>query len=484
MLQLFLSKSSWKENADDESAEQRKALLNELESVIWSLISVEGRSESRLWLCNAVAGVRSITPCNQHELFMTLLRSKPPKRPLVGQLLRLLFQKEPQKAGHIIAKKCFLLENFFKGNQNRILQWFSNFAGTCYATHTKGAKALSQFAFVNRDICWEELEWRGKHGQSPAMVATKPHYFLDLDVERTVENFLDMFVDLMYKEDLKEVWEIIDEFLIEQSFSFLCQHLLIVLGEQDLKVFLDLLQRYVKPRLQKMDCHDSSFWLEIILSKCDGSNSLDQLLLLNAVTTQTRQLMRFIREEGSQEQKEKVKHIVFQICTPTICKDSFIPILRECFSRKSLGTIKWLGLQSWAFHYYLSEEFQHSSSWECLFVGNDISFRKSKIYPILDHDQLLEESESEQDTRSARNKRKKRQKHKKKKRRDLEFEELDRDEFADVIEDRPELHLTSGDWLLSTDGYSTTWSSVDLPEHISKHCFFTWMKWVIEGMKR
>ncbi|XP_075089647.1 uncharacterized protein LOC107776719 isoform X2 [Nicotiana tabacum] len=484
MLQLFLSKSSWKENADDESAEQRKALLNELESVIWSLISVEGRSESRLWLCNAVAGVRSITPCNQHELFMTLLRSKPLKRPLVGQLLRLLFQKEPQKAGHIIAKKCFLLENFFKGNQNRILQWFSNFAGTCYATHTKGAKALSQFAFVNRDICWEELEWRGKHGQSPAMVATKPHYFLDLDVERTVENFLDMFVDLMYKEDLKEVWEIIDEFLIEQSFSFLCQHLLIVLGEQDLKVFLDLLQRYVKPRLQKMDCHDSSFWLEIILSKCDGSNSLDQLLLLNAVTTQTRQLMRFIREAGSQEQKEKVKHIVFQICTPTICKDSFIPILRECFSRKSLGTIKWLGLQSWAFHYYLSEEFQHSSSWECLFVGNDISFRKSKIYPILDHDQLLEESESEQDTRSARNKRKKRQKHKKKKRRDLEFEELDRDEFADVIEDRPELHLTSGDWLLSTDGYSTTWSSVDLPEHLSKHCFFTWMKWVIEGMKR
>lgn len=115
MLQLFLSKPSWKENVDDESAEQRKALLNELESVIWSLISVEGRSESRLWLCIAIADVRSITPRNQHELFMTLLRSKPLKRPLVGQLLRLLFQKEPQKAGHIIAKKCFLLENFFKG---------------------------------------------------------------------------------------------------------------------------------------------------------------------------------------------------------------------------------------------------------------------------------------------------------------------------------------------------------------------------------
>ncbi|KAJ8568679.1 hypothetical protein K7X08_028212 [Anisodus acutangulus] len=507
MLQLFLSKPSWKENASDESVEQRKALLNELESVIWSLMLVEGRSESRLWLCNAVAGMRSITPRNQRELFMTLLRSKPLKRPLVGQLLQLLFQKEPQKAGHIIAKKCFLLENFFKGNRNRILQWFSNFAGTGYADHTKGAKALSQFAFVNRDICWEELEWRGKHGQSPAMVATKPHYFLDLDVERTVENFLEyvpefwsskefaeslkdgdiltidnnffinMFVDLMYKDDLKDVWEVIDEFLIEQSFSFLCQHLLIILGEQDLMVFLDLLQSYVKPRLQKMDSLDQS--LEIILSKFDGSNSLDQLLLLNAVTTQSRQLMRYIREEGSQEQKEKVKHIVFKICTPTMPKDSFTPILRECFRRKSLEIIKWLGLQSWAFYYYLSEDFQHSGSWESLFVGNNISFRKSKTYPILDHDQLLEESESEQDNRSsARNKRKKRQKHRKKKRRDLDFEELDGDEFADVIENRLELHSTSCDWLLSTDGYSTTWSSVDLPEHISKHCFFTWMKWV------
>uniref|UniRef100_M1BT66 Uncharacterized protein n=3 Tax=Solanum tuberosum TaxID=4113 RepID=M1BT66_SOLTU len=341
------------------------------------------------------------------------------------------------------------------------------------------------------------------------MVATKPHYFLDLDVERTVENFLEyvpefwsskefaeslrdgdiltidnnffinMFVDLMYKDNLKEVWEIIDEFLIEQSFSFLCQHLLIILEEQDLMVFLDLLQSYVKPSLQKKDCHDSlDQVLKIILSKCDGNNSLDQLLLLNAVATQSRQLIRFIREEGSQEQKEKVRHVVFQICKPTNPKDTFTPILRECFRRKSLETIKWLGLQSWAFYCYLSEDFRNSSSWENLFVCNNISFRKSKTYPILDHDQLLEESESEQDNRSARNKRKKRQKHRKKKRRDIDFEELNGDEFADVITNQLELHSTSGDWLLSTDGYSTTWSSVDLPEHISKHCFFTWMKWV------
>ncbi|KAF3683516.1 putative GPN-loop GTPase 3-like, partial [Capsicum annuum] len=416
MLQLFLSEPSWKENATDESVEQRKALLNELESVIWSVMLVEGRSESRLWLCNAVAEMRSITPRNQH-------------------------------------------------------------------------------------ICWEELEWKGKHGQSPAMVATKPHYFLDLDVERTVENFLEyvpefwsskefaeslkdgdiltidnnffinMFVDLMYKDDLKEVWEIIDEFLIEQSFSFLCQHLLIILGEQDLMVFLDLLQNYVKPRLQKMDCHDSlDQLLEIILSKCDGNNSLDQLLLLNAVATQSRHLMRFIREEGSQEHKEKVKHVVFQICKPTNPKDSFTPILRECFKRKSLATIKWLGLQSWAFYCYLSEDFQNSSSWESLFVGNDINFRKSKTYPILDHDQFLEESESEQNS-SARNKRKKRQKYRKKERRDLEIKELDGDEFADGIKNRLGLPSISSDWLLSTDGLQLDWK-------VRQKCRFLISVWI------
>ncbi|KAD3336101.1 hypothetical protein E3N88_31620 [Mikania micrantha] len=94
---------------------------------------------------------------------------------------------------------------------------------------------------MNRDICWEELEWKGKQGQSPAMVATKPHYFLVLDVDQTVENFLEnvpefwsslefsdtlkdgdilfldmnffinMFLRLMNKEDMEEIWKIINE---------------------------------------------------------------------------------------------------------------------------------------------------------------------------------------------------------------------------------------------------------------------------------
>ena len=82
------------------------------------------------------------------------------------------------------------------------MQWFGHFAVTGESTHKKGAKALSQFAFVNRDMCWEELEWKGKHGQSPAVVATKPHYFRDLDVLQTVENFLEYVPDFWSSDEL------------------------------------------------------------------------------------------------------------------------------------------------------------------------------------------------------------------------------------------------------------------------------------------
>jgi hypothetical protein len=75
------------------------------------------------------------------------------------------------------------------------MQWFDHFAFTVESSHKRGARALSQYAFVNRDICWEELEWKGKHGQFPAVVATKPHYFRDLDVLRTVQNFLEYVPD-------------------------------------------------------------------------------------------------------------------------------------------------------------------------------------------------------------------------------------------------------------------------------------------------
>ncbi|KAI3450156.1 hypothetical protein Pfo_006821 [Paulownia fortunei] len=512
MLQLFLCEPTWGyNNGNGESYKQRRSLLDELELVIWSLMSSGGRSEARLWLCNALSGISSISPRRQRDLFVSLLRSKPVKQHLVSQVLQLIFEKQPQKMGPLIAKKSHKLENFFKGNPRRILQWFSNFAGTGDLEHGKGAKALSQFAFVNRDICWEELEWKGKHGQSPAMVATKPHYFLDLDVQRTVENFLEyvpefwsspefseslkdgnilltdtkyfvnLFTDLMYKEELKEVWEVVEEFLMEQSFSFLCHHLLIILEEQDLHLFLDLIPKYLKPKSESVGFGNASEWLEIVLSKYSGSSSIDQLLLLNAVTNQGRQLLRLVQEEGSEEEKEKIKNLVFQLCEFSSCANDLAPIVEEGIKRRPLELIKRLGVQSWAIHFKLSEEFRTPESWESLFISNGIKFRKSDKYALLHNDECSEDCASDYDGRSSvRLKHKKHRKHKKKRKQNFEPAENYEAELVDynLTNNRLDLQSKVGDWLLSTDGYSTIWSSVDLPEHLSRHCFITWLKWV------
>lgn len=118
MIQLFLPDSNWSNYGNDELVEKTKLLLNELESVLWSLMSSAGRSEVRLWLCNSIACISSISPRHQRELFFNLLRAKPVKRNLAAQLLQLLFEKKPQKAGSILAEKCSMLEDFFKGKLN------------------------------------------------------------------------------------------------------------------------------------------------------------------------------------------------------------------------------------------------------------------------------------------------------------------------------------------------------------------------------
>ncbi|KAF7120613.1 hypothetical protein RHSIM_Rhsim13G0055500 [Rhododendron simsii] len=517
-LKLFCYEERETEGDERERTEEKVFLIRN-SSLLGA--SLSGRSEARLWLCNSISSMSSVTPRHQRDLFVKILRSKPLKRALAAQILQMIFEKLPRKAGSILAKRSHLLEDFFKGilivpllainagNPRRILQWFSSFAGSGNLGHRKGAKALSQFAFVNRDICWEELEWKGKHGQSPAVVATKPHYFLDLDVQQTVENFienvpefwssnefadsledgeilfvdtkffLDFFVNLMYKEDAKEVWELINDFLMEESFSSLCHHLLIILEERDFCVFLESLRKVLNPRIESVDFGDLSCLLEIILSKCRDSASIDQLLILNAVVSQGRQILRLLHEEGDGDEKLKIEDIVAQVCMCSSHPSSLAPIMKECFQGKSIESVKLLGLQSWALQYRLSEDCQSPESWESLFIDNGISFRKSSSYELLHNDGFSEEWESDLDEKtSVRLKRKKKEKRRKKRRKNLDDSDCYDNELLDIDMSKNRLSLQSraGSWFLSTDGYSTSWSSVDLPDHLSKYCFSTWMK--------
>nr|XP_043608962.1 uncharacterized protein LOC122580878 [Erigeron canadensis]XP_043608963.1 uncharacterized protein LOC122580878 [Erigeron canadensis]XP_043608964.1 uncharacterized protein LOC122580878 [Erigeron canadensis] len=510
MVHLFLSEPDWSFDGDDDSFKQRVSLLNDLEGIMRILIASQSRSEARFWLCNDISGISSLSSRQQRELFMNLLQTSSQKKDLAAQLLQMIFQKQPRKAGSILAKKSHMLEDFFRGNPRRILHWFSNFSGTSDMEHRKGAKALSQFAFVNRDICWEELEWKGKHGQSPAMVATKPHYFLDLDVEQTVENFLEnvpefwsshefantledgdilcldmkffvnRFVKLMYKEDMEEIWKVINEFLMEEAFSSLCCHLLIALTERELCFFLDLLQESLNLDIKPKVFGDRCQYLEVILSRYSGSDSMDELLLLNAVINRGRQVVQLLQDDEHKDEKLQIKDIVQKIFKMPANPDGLVPLIKQCSNKKSTSSIKLLALHSWALHYFLTEEYGPPEAWESLFSSNGVSFRHSGKHELLHHNGLPDDSDSESDGRlSSSSKRKKKRNHRKKRRKSSTLDDSNDDDLLDLdfLYDKMDRQSKPSYWLLSTDGYSTSWSSVDLPEHLSKHCFSTWMKW-------
>ncbi|XP_010482082.1 PREDICTED: uncharacterized protein LOC104760815 [Camelina sativa] len=510
MVNLFLSEPKLNDVVAHNSSNTDVILplLNKLGSHIQSLVTRGGRSEARLWLCSALSTV-SISPRKQLSVFMKLLRSKPRKLQFVSQLLTMIFEKRPRKLGSLLAKRSYILEKFFEGHPKRILEWFSQFAYDGGSDHKRGAKALAQFAFTNRDICWDELEWRGKHGQSPAVVATKPHYLLDLDVQRTIENFLDnvpefwsskefaeslkdgqvlfldtkffidLFIGFMYEEDRNDVWDAVEEFLTEESFSSLTQHLLITLDECHLCRFLELLGNYFEPSFESWDSGDSSCWLGVVLSKYVDTESIDELLLLNSIINQGRQLLRLVRDENLNGEGELLKETTAEIFGGLENGSSFSLILRDLSKMKHEEVIRLLGLRSWTIQFRLAEECQTPDSWELLFRENGIEFRRSSDHSMLSHKGFSEESESDSDSRSRVSK--KRHKREKKKRKKKKMRAIDDDDLGD--DELVGLHQTSRSWLLSTDGFSATWTSVDIPEHIAKYSLSTWMKWLLARQK-
>ncbi|XP_039127690.1 uncharacterized protein LOC120263779 isoform X2 [Dioscorea cayenensis subsp. rotundata] len=490
MVQLYLSKPVADASGDGDLVEGRLSLLQRLESIIWSIITLGGRYEARLWLCNTISCIQCITSRNQCELFRELLRSKPAKHDVAAQLLRMILEKSPGEIGPVIAKKSYLLEKFFEG-------------------HKKGARALSQFAFVNRDMCWEELEWKGSHGQSPAVVATKPHYFHDLDVLHTVENFLeyvpdfwsshelaeslrdgeifkidtqyfvDQFIKLLYEENFKELWAAVEKFLTEEQYSYLCQHLLVLLDEHELLAFLKSVSKYIFAGVQHKDFGYPSGWLEYLLST-SSDMTLNELFLLNAVISHGRKLLHLLSDEEHAEENGRLEEL---LRTASMFSDAdHWALIRECMRMQKKVAIKWAGLHSWALHYCLSKECKTRESCESIFIKNGIGFQKADDYTLINNDGYQEIYGSGADDKgSRRTGGQKRKRDKKKRRRNKnDHEEWNSDGLEDfkTLNGQETLKLEERSWLLSTDGYSCSWHIADLPEHLARYCFLTWMKWI------
>ncbi|KAK8947057.1 hypothetical protein KSP39_PZI006626 [Platanthera zijinensis] len=489
MVKLFLTQPPSDKQRDKDAVKERITLLEEIDSIIRSAMVYGGRYEARLWLCNTISTIHSITPQEQRDLFLELLRLSKSKHDVAPQLLQMIFENKPKKAGSIIANKCYMLEKFFDGHRKRILDWFDHFASVGESGHKKGARALSKFAFMNRDTCWEELDWKGKHGQSPAVVATKPHYFHDLDVLQTVENFLEYvpdfwssdelaesvedgeilkidekyfiskFLQLMYEESMEDVWTVIEEFLMNEPFSFLCQRLLVSLDDSRILTFLKSITKFIHANSQCKELKYPSCWLEGLLSSCSSSISVDELILLNAVISHGRQLLRILTDEEHEEEKQKMEKLLMS--ASRFCDEDHWAFMEECMEVKKHISVKWIGLQSWIIQYQITMECKTQQSCESLFSENGISFHREDGFGLLLSNEIVEEGGSEIDEdldrlRHYSRKRDKKRKKKKYNRDNLNADELLEFEPSSSLED---WKLGGRSWRLSTDNYSSAWNA-------------------------
>ncbi|VAH66997.1 uncharacterized protein LOC119269870 [Triticum dicoccoides] len=508
MVQLFLQVPADDGSVDTDAVRARRSLLDKAESVIKSVVRSGGRYEARMWLCSTVSSIHLLDPRDQRDLFLHLLEMKDLRRDVAARLLRMIFDKKPAKAGSVLAKKCHMLEKFFEGNPERILQWFSHFAATGESAHKKGARALAQFAFVNRDVCWEELEWKGRHGQSPAVVATKPHYFRDLDVLQTVENFLeyvpdfwsseeladsvkdgqilqidteyfvDQFVYLMYEGNFKDVWQVVEDFLMEEQFSTLSQYVLIHLDEQRLLRFLKTLGKLISPDAQCTKLAFPCCWLEVLLSAHIDQISLDELILLNCVIAKGRQLWHLMNDEEHEEERGRMNELVRTMNDLTDA--NHFALIKDFMGTKFPDALKWIGIQSWVILCGLSKLCKSAVSCESLFTGNSIEFRKAYDYSLVQNDGHSVSHTSDTDEKDlTRSSHKKRKRDKKRRRHRYDSDEDNVDQLLELrtFTGKRAIESQCGSWYLSTDDFSAPWDIADIPDHLSTCYLRVWLKW-------
>ncbi|KAJ3678174.1 hypothetical protein LUZ60_001977 [Juncus effusus] len=504
MVFLFLQNPTKDSNSNDTTNSKEKlSLIQRTESILNSVIKTGARQEARLWLCGAISAIHSINKSDQLEIFLSLLEKKGSQKDVAVQLINMIFQKSPDKVGRIIVKRPSILEKFFQGNPNRILNWFDNFALTSESGHKKGSRALAQFAFSNRDSYWEELEWQGNRGNTPAVVAIKPHYFQTLDVVRTVQNFLEFvpdfwssaeladsvrdgeilqvdpdffvnwFLELMFEERDREVWDLVEGFLERERFCDVSKSLICLLDDERLLGFVRNLGRFLKLDLECEDLKFESCWFEIlVLKNREFELDFEQILVLVSVIGKPRQVLRLICEEENQEELRNLEGILVNLI-----EANNLALTNELMEMEREEAIKSIAIQSWILFYVLSKECKSPKDFESVFERNEIEFRKKKFeFEFVGSD----DSDSERFERKSRKKRKKNKKKRRKKSEfEFEFDEQNDDELFEFESSNRGLESKSTSWYLSTDGFSNAWNIADVPEHLAMHYFKTSMKHVI-----
>lgn len=392
----------------------------------------------------------------------------------------------------------------FTGHPKRILYWFDRFAGAGQTEHLLGARALANFAFRNRDLCWHRLAWEGQHAHSPSTVAAKPHYFMELDVIHTVHNFLDhvpefwrskelrdslksemfwsidipFFAEYLAKKlsraldsdtaDAEEIWAAVRDYLRSEPFSILCQQLLHVVSDEKLLMFINdlssALSRLIR-NYEKALTHNTSpekattthntghgkarkrNWMEVMVFAAVQWDSLAEPIFCNACIQNGRRLLHLLQEEEHEEEANSLKRLVNMNECAAGDEGKAHWALRDKISRMDkTDACKYVALEAWVLFYRLSSESTGADLFEGLLEESGIQYR---------HHSFTREDVNTRENKKKRSKKSRKHSRKKKHRRRESTDEED-DSRSDAELPKEE----ERGWLLSIDNYTLTWTKV------------------------
>ncbi|KAJ9520790.1 hypothetical protein QJQ45_013967 [Haematococcus lacustris] len=159
-------------------------------------------SEAKAWLLHSLSALPCVSAATQEDVLFSY--RGPPKghdTQLQQHLLLMMCEQQPREVAQLLAQQPSVIQDFFAESDRRIMLWFSHFSMDGMPSFKYGAKALAHYALMHRDVVWQLLVWEGKHAQAPVSVATKTHYFCELDVVRSVRAFLRLCPDF-WRSDL------------------------------------------------------------------------------------------------------------------------------------------------------------------------------------------------------------------------------------------------------------------------------------------
>uniref|UniRef100_A0A7S0UQZ6 Uncharacterized protein n=1 Tax=Polytomella parva TaxID=51329 RepID=A0A7S0UQZ6_9CHLO len=135
--------------------------------------------------------VRHLDGCNPSKRFdecSSSIQQAEVYRNILEQLLYFFLEEFPKEVVSFLLDLPEVFERFFLERPRCIHLFFSHFSVDGFRAFRLGARALARFCLRRREDTWSLLVWGGRHPQAPVTVASKPHYFCELDLDRSVKN--------------------------------------------------------------------------------------------------------------------------------------------------------------------------------------------------------------------------------------------------------------------------------------------------------